>query len=81
MLIFFVKGENFHEFSCGNLIKTLRIPDEHSRVDVFDTLRESLAFNVADLLSQPINEADLQSINKAKKLYASCLDEGKVKFP
>ncbi|CAF0711924.1 unnamed protein product [Brachionus calyciflorus] len=67
--------DNFYEFSCGNFLKTSRIPDEQSRIDIFDTLRDRLAFNVADLLSKPIDNDENESIKKAKKVYTSCMDE------
>ena len=39
--------KDFYQFSCGGFIKSKRIPDEQSRVDVFDDLRDNLAYNVA----------------------------------
>ena len=39
--------KDFYQFSCGGFIKSKRIPDEQSRVDVFDGLRDNLAYDVA----------------------------------
>lgn len=70
-------GENFYEFSCGNFQKSTRIPDDQSRVDTFDTLRERLAYNVADLLALPAEQHENESVKKIKNLFNSCLNEGK----
>lgn len=69
-------GENFYQFTCGNFLKNKRIPEDQSRVDVFDMLRYDLAYEIADLLSVPIEPSDIESIKKAKDLYNSCMDEG-----
>ena len=45
-------GEHFYEFTCGTYIKNKRVPDEQSKIDIFDDLRDNLAYNIAgfDLL-------------------------------
>jgi hypothetical protein len=45
--VLFLKGEDFHLFSCGSFIKNKRIPDEQTKHDVFDILRNNLAYSVA----------------------------------
>ena len=67
--------EDFFEFSCGSFIQNKRIPDDQSRIDMFDGLREILSYNVADLLSEPIKTNDIESIRNAKNLYTSCMNE------
>ena len=37
---------------------------------------DSLAYQVADLLSEPIQKHDIESVVKAKKLFSSCINEG-----
>lgn len=71
------KGDNFYEFSCGSFQKNTRIPDDQSRVDTFDTLREKLAYNLADLLALPVEQNENESVIKAKNLFKSCLNEGR----
>lgn len=44
---FCITGEDFHLFSCGSFIKNKRIPDEQTKHDVFDILRNNLAYSVA----------------------------------
>ena len=70
------KGENFYEFSCGSFIKNKRIPDNEARIEIFNGLRDVLAYNLADLLSEPISSNEIESIAKSKKLFSSCMNEG-----
>lgn len=76
-LKFKIQGEDFYEFSCGSYIKNKRIPDEEARLEIFNGLRDTLAYNLADLLTEPIDSKDTESITKAKQLFASCMNEGK----
>lgn len=71
-----IKGEDFNMFSCGNFIKTQRIPSDQTSTDSFSNLRVTLAFAVADQLEVPINDKDINATSNAKKYYLSCLDEG-----
>ncbi len=67
--------EDFHEFSCGSFIKNQRIPEDQSKLDVFDVLRIKLGYSLSDLLNNPIsnNSDDIEATIKAKKLYQSCI--------
>ena len=47
---------------------------------MFDHLRDTLAYNVADLLAEPILSGEIESIQKAKELFKSCMDEGTLLF-
>lgn len=38
---------DFHQFSCGSFVKLKRIPDEVSKIDLFEILRTKLANEVA----------------------------------
>ncbi|RNA08869.1 membrane metallo-endopeptidase-like 1, partial [Brachionus plicatilis] len=67
--------DDFYQFSCGSFIKTSRIPDEKTKIDVFDILRNDLVYMVSDILSEEINDDDIKSTENAKKLYQSCINE------
>ena len=79
MLIFnriiIFSGEDFHQFSCGSFIKKKRIPDEQNKIDVFDILRNEMMHSVSVLLSEDIDENEINSTKNAKRLYHSCMDE------
>ena len=47
LILYLQTKEDFYEFSCGGFLKSKRIPDEQPRIDVFDDLRDTLAYNVA----------------------------------
>ena len=47
--LIFQKGEDFHQFSCGSFIKKERIPEDQSKYDVFDILKNKLATYVAGI--------------------------------
>jgi hypothetical protein len=40
-------GEDFSQFACGSFIENKRIPDDQSKFDVFDILRNKLAYSIA----------------------------------
>ncbi|CAF0711928.1 unnamed protein product [Brachionus calyciflorus] len=67
--------EDFHLFSCGSFVKAKRIPDEQTKIDVFDILRNTLAYSVADILSAEIDENDIEPTKNAKRLFKSCMNE------
>ncbi|CAF3855366.1 unnamed protein product [Rotaria magnacalcarata] len=69
--------ENFFEFACGTWLKNNRIPDDAGSVDTFNGLRNQLDVNVVDMLTLPVpNELNnVQSINSARLLYTSCINE------
>lgn len=74
----YFQGENFNLFSCGNFIKTSRIPDDASSVDTFTDLRNNLAFALSDVLAESANAKDSESTRYAKVYYQSCLDEATI---
>lgn len=39
-------------------------------------LRDTAAYSIAELLSEPINSNDSLATANAKRLFASCMDEG-----
>ncbi len=39
--------ENFYEFSCGMYSKTKRIPEDEIKIEIIDTISESVNYKVA----------------------------------
>lgn len=69
--------ENFFQFSCGNFLKTQRIQDDQTKISEFSMLRDTASYSIAELLSEPINNKDSIATSNAKKLFVSCMNEGK----
>lgn len=72
--------EDFNKFSCGNFLRTKRIPEDSTSIDSFTDLRNNLANGVSDVLSQPILKSEIESIKNAKRYYRSCLDEDNIEM-
>lgn len=72
------EGEDFHQFSCGSFIQNQRIPQDQSKFDVFDILKQKLAYFVSDILASQIDSIDIEATVKAKRLYRSCMNEDQV---
>ncbi len=66
MFLYSIQFEDFYQFSCGGFLKSKRIPDEQSRVEIIDILRDNLAYNVAGKLKEQFNMIYLidQNLNK-----------------
>jgi hypothetical protein len=52
LFLYSIQFEDFYQFSCGGFLKSKRIPDEQSRVEIIDILRDNLAYNVAGKLKE-----------------------------
>lgn len=76
--------EDFYQFACGNWAKHNPIPKDKAAYDTFEMIRESLDSVLKELLEDPIPKG-LQLYTddatlKAKYLYRSCMNYGKLFF-
>lgn len=68
--------QDFYQYACGNWGKYNPIPDDKTGFDTFETLRESLAFVLKQLLEEPEPDDSNEAIVKAKNLFRSCMNYG-----
>ncbi|XP_008215920.1 neprilysin-4 isoform X1 [Nasonia vitripennis] len=66
--------QDFYQYACGNWGKYNPIPDDKTGFDTFETLRESLAFVLKQLLEEPEPDDSNEAIVKAKNLFRSCMN-------
>uniref|UniRef100_A0A2C9L403 Peptidase M13 N-terminal domain-containing protein n=1 Tax=Biomphalaria glabrata TaxID=6526 RepID=A0A2C9L403_BIOGL len=70
--------DDFYQFACGRWRK------EHSKANLSESITKYTLFRdhnqrvLRDLLEKPIQKNELSSIQKAKTLYASCMNEDMI---
>ncbi|CAL1548797.1 unnamed protein product, partial [Lymnaea stagnalis] len=69
--------DNLYQFACGRWLKENVIPEDKDGFNTFAPLVDQIDIVIKNLLEEPQKPTDLNSINKAKILYASCLNVGK----
>ena len=68
--------DDFYEFSCGGWKAKHKIPDDKSKIDIDSEVKENIDFIIKSELSRQINQNDSKTVNYAKQLYKSCIDNG-----
>lgn len=70
---------DFYQYSCGGWIKSNSIPKWSSTWDQLSVLQETLMQNVKLLLEKESNrESEPTAVRKARALYKSCMDTGRI---
>ncbi|NWS38720.1 PHEX Metalloendopeptidase, partial [Probosciger aterrimus] len=71
--------ENFYRFACDGWIYNHPIPEDMSNYGVYPWLRHNVDLKLKALLEKPISKRrDSEAVQKAKILYASCMNENKI---
>uniref|UniRef100_A0A8B9DZD2 Phosphate regulating endopeptidase homolog X-linked n=1 Tax=Anser cygnoides TaxID=8845 RepID=A0A8B9DZD2_ANSCY len=71
--------ENFYRFACDGWIYNHPIPEDMSNYGVYPWLRHNVDLKLKALLEKPISKRqDSEAVQKAKILYASCMNEKKI---
>lgn len=65
---------NFFQFACGMWRKRQVIPEDKSITGVFYQVDDSVDIILKYLLEKEIEDADIEAVRKAKRLYRSCVD-------
>ncbi|KAH3712315.1 membrane metallo-endopeptidase-like 1 [Dreissena polymorpha] len=68
---------NFYRFACGGFLKTHVIPDDSANIDVWSIVRDNVQYTCKYLLERPDLDPNATAVQKAKDLYASCVNTGK----
>uniref|UniRef100_A0A8C8B042 Phosphate regulating endopeptidase homolog X-linked n=1 Tax=Otus sunia TaxID=257818 RepID=A0A8C8B042_9STRI len=71
--------EDFYRFACDGWIYNHPIPEDMSNYGVYPWLRHNVDLKLKALLEKPISKRrDSEAVQKAKILYASCMNENKI---
>lgn len=70
--------EDFYEFACGGWIKKNPVPEWSTSWDQLALLREQLVTDLRQLLEEKDDDNLPKSVLKAKALYRTCVDVGKI---
>ena len=67
------------KFACGRFLTTAKIPDDKSRLSLFDPLQEEISSRGRTLLEEPANpDQDFESYDKARVHYKACMNLQKL---
>lgn len=66
--------EDFYQYACGGFIKTHVIPEDRSNIDTWSILRDNVQSTCKYLLEDKNTRPGAEAIQKAKDLYASCVN-------
>ncbi|XP_006033986.1 phosphate-regulating neutral endopeptidase [Alligator sinensis] len=70
---------NFYRFACDGWIYSNPIPEDSSNYGVYPWLRHNVDLKLKELLEKPLSRRrDSEAVQKAKILYASCMNENKI---
>lgn len=70
--------QDFYEFACGGWIKKNPVPEWATSWDQLAKLREQLVMDLRELLEAEDEEGLPTSVVKAKALYRTCINIGKI---
>ncbi|XP_052213119.1 neprilysin-1-like isoform X1 [Dreissena polymorpha] len=70
--------ENFFDYACGSWNRMNEIPEDRSSYDTFSKLRDNLDMQLKELLEEPELPGESEGTVKAKRLYASCINEAMI---
>ena len=66
--------DDFYSFACGQFVKNTVIPEDKVSVDLFNIVHDSLQEQLKKIITEPINDNDIEPFKKVKKFYAACMD-------
>ncbi|XP_031344620.1 neprilysin-2-like isoform X2 [Photinus pyralis] len=66
--------DDFHEFVCGNYLKTTNIPDDQHSIGTMNKVNELLQTHLRYTLEENINPSEPKPFFLAKQLYAACMN-------
>lgn len=68
--------DDFFQYACGGWIKDHPIPEDSSTYGIYPWLRQNVDIKLKALLEKPVEDKDIEAVQKAKVLYRSCMNEG-----
>ena len=66
--------DDFYSFACGQFVKNTVIPEDKASIDSFDLVDDTVQEQMKKIITEPINDSDIEPFKNAKKFYAACMD-------
>ncbi|CAK9298945.1 unnamed protein product [Gordionus sp. m RMFG-2023] len=66
--------DDFYEFACGSWNRYHIIPEDRSSISTFEVLSSRLQILLKELLEEGSNKTDMEAVDKAKRMYISCVN-------
>ena len=70
--------EDFYTFACGGWKQKNKIPESENEITAFTKLTKKIENATHVLLTQPPKPDESEALVKARKFFASCMDEEKI---
>ncbi|XP_067658960.1 neprilysin-1-like [Haliotis asinina] len=70
--------EDFFEYSCGGWVRSHTIPDDRSSYDTLSHLHDVVQHQLRDLMETEGSVGDPESMQRARALYNTCVDEDTI---
>jgi len=69
---------DFYKFACGGWKQQNKIPESENEITTFTKLTKKIEKSTHTLLTQPAKPGQSEALDKARKFFASCMDEEKI---
>lgn len=70
--------DDFYNFACGTYVEETVIPDEKVSVNTFSIISDKLQEQLRALISDDIDESEIEPFKLVKKLYQACMNKSKL---
>lgn len=70
--------DDFYQYSCGSWVEDHIIGESQSSTSVFNDVRDDVSKSLKTVLEKASPSGEAESITKAKKFYASCLNTDEI---
>lgn len=66
--------DDFYEFTCGNFLKKINIPDDKLSVSSLSSINDILQEQLRTIIEKPIYADEPKPFQQVKKLYRACMN-------
>lgn len=66
--------DDFYRFACGKFIKETVIPDDKSKVDVFDNINDKIQQQLRISIQSELNDKSPRTFKLLQSFYNTCMN-------